>query len=497
MTQTAAKTQIEHVVPPGIDEPPLQEVSLEETRERQAKLLRLLWDSRRDLIRAAAVALVASTLIAFLIPKSYTSTAQLMPPDTQSSSRLAMMAAMASKVGGGLGSVAGDLLGMKSSGGLFIGVLRSQTAQDRIVQEFDLQRAYALIGKKSMTDTRTQLDENTSISEDRKSGIISIGVTDHNPKRAAAIANGYVDQLNSLVAELSTSAAHRERVFLEGRLALAKSDLDDASNQLAQFSSKNNTLDMQTEGKAMLDAAGTMAGQMIVAQSELEGLRQIYTDNNPRVRALNARVGELRKQLEKLGGVQPLAPAGGASNPASTKDAAPPSAQAPGISSGKIDGLPFPTIRNLPLLGAKYADYYRRAKIQETVFEMLTEQYELAKVDEAKETPSVKVLDPGRVPERKSFPPRLLIMFLGTFLVFSMSVVWVLGAEQWRAGNPNDPRKILAKEVVETLKVRAHWLTRNGAGYRAEKDKFGDEPENGDLNQPNNFQPPNGGSGRS
>jgi hypothetical protein len=128
---------------------------------------------------------------------------------------------------------------------------------------------------------------------------------------------------------------------------------------------------------------------------------------------------------------------------------------------------------------------------------MLTEQYELAKVDEAKETPSVKVLDPGRVPERKSFPPRLLIMFLGTFLVFSMSVVWVLGAEQWRAGNPNDPRKILAKEVVETLKVRAHWLTRNGAGYRAEKDKFGDEPENGDLNQPNNFQPPNGGSGRS
>jgi uncharacterized protein involved in exopolysaccharide biosynthesis len=113
VTQTAAKTQIEHVVPPGIDEPPLQEVSLEETRERQAKLLRLLWDSRRDLIRAAAVALVASTLIAFLIPKSYTSTAQLMPPDTQSSSRLAMMAAMASKVGGGLGSVAGDLLGMK------------------------------------------------------------------------------------------------------------------------------------------------------------------------------------------------------------------------------------------------------------------------------------------------------------------------------------------------------------------------------------------------
>ena len=470
MTQTAAKTQIEAEIQPAIDDPPLPEVSLEEVRERQAKLLRLLWDSRRDLFRAAAIGLAASTLIAFLIPKSFTSTAQLMPPDTQSSSGLAMMAAMASKVGGGLGSVAGDLLGMKSSGALFIGVLRSQTAQDRLVQEFELQKVYAPYGKKSITDTRMQLDENTAISEDRKSGIISISVTDHDPKRATALANGYVNQLNSLVAELSTSAAHRERMFLEERLKVAKRDLDDAGNQLAQFSSKNNTLDMQTEGKAMLDAAGALAGEMIVAQSELEGLRQIYTDNNPRVRALNARVGELRKQLNKLGGTP--------------GDAAKADNSSPEVSNG----MPYPTIRGLPLLGAKYADYYRRAKIQETVFEMLTEQYELAKVEEAKETPSVKVLDPAQVPEKKSFPPRLLIMFLGTFLVFSMSVVWVLGAEQWRAADPNDPRKILANEVVTTLKARAHWLSRNGTGPSAEKDK--------DLNRVDDLQPPNGGSER-
>ena len=93
-------------------------------------------------------------------------------------------------------------------------------------------------------------------------------------------------------------------MFLEERLKVVKGDLDDASNQLAQFSSKNSTLDIQQEGKAMLDAAGTIAGEMIAAQSELEGLRQIYTDSNSRVRALNARVAELRKQLEKLGGAQ-------------------------------------------------------------------------------------------------------------------------------------------------------------------------------------------------
>jgi len=374
-----------------------------------------------------------------------------MPPDPQSTSGVAMMAAMAAKAGGAMGGVAGDLLGLKSSGALFIGVLRSQTSQDRLIQQFDLRKVY---GTRLVIDARTRLDENTSISEDRKSGIITISVADHSPQRAEALASAYVDQLNSLVSELSTSSAHRERVFLEERLNVAKQDLDDASNQLAQFSSKNNTLDMQLEGKAMLDAAGSIGGEMIAAQSQLEGLRQIYTDNNSRVRSLNARVVELRRQLEKLGGVQAKGPDGGTTS----------ASQSAGPASAQIKGLPFPTIRSLPLLGAKYADYYRRAKIQETVYELLTEQYELAKVQEAKETPSVKVLDPARVPERKSFPPRLLIMLLGTFLVCAISVVWVLGSARWEEVDPQDPRRAFIREVAGTLKAKAPWASRNGDG---------------------------------
>ena len=457
MTQTAAKPQIEAAPQPVADELPLVEVPLEEPRERQAKLLRLLWDSRRSLFRAAALGILASTLVAFLIPKSYTSTTQLMPPDPQSTSGMAMMAAMAAKVGGGLGSAAGDLLGVKSSGALFIGVLRSQTAQDRLIQQFDLKKLY---GKRLIADARTNLDENTSISEDRKSGIITISVTDHSPQRAAALANAYVDELNTLVSELSTSSAHRERVFLEERLKVAKQDLDDASNQLAQFSSKNNTLDIQQEGKAMLDAAGTIAGEMIAAQSQLEGIRQIYTEKNARVLSLKARVAELRRQLEKLGGTQANTVNG---TSASTEQTGDPSAAKAG------GGLPYPTIRSLPLLGAKYADYYRRAKIQETVYELLTEQSELAKVQEAKETPSVKVLDPARIPEKKSFPPRLVIMFLGTFLTFALSMVWVLGSARWEEADPQDPRKVLLQEVAGTLKARMPWVSRNGAGAVSEE----------------------------
>ncbi len=309
--------------------------------------------------------------------------------------------------------------------------MRSETSQDRLIQQFDLKKVY---GRRLVVDARTKLDQNTSISEDRKSGIITISVTDRSPQRAAALASAYVDQLNSLVSELSTSSAHRERVFLEERLKVAKQDLDAASNQLAQFSSKNNTLDIQQEGRAMLDAAGTIAGEMIAARSQLEGLRQIYTDSNSRVRSLNARVGELRKQLERLGGTATASVNGNGTSASPDETGDPSAAKAGG-------GL---------------------------------EQYELAKVQEAKETPSVKVLDPARIPEKKSFPPRLLIMFLGTFLASAISVVWVLGSARWEEVDPQDPRKVLAKEVAGALKVRMPWAARNGFAPDSSKQEIGD-----------------------
>jgi len=465
--QTATKPQTEDLPEREVGTISVPEVSLEDSREWQAGRLRLLWGRRQFFVRVAGIALAVSTFIAFLIPKQYTSTAQLMPPDAQSTSGMAMMAAFAAK-GGGLGSMAGDLLGMKSTGALFIGVLRSQTSQDQLIQQFDLKRVY---GTSLVMDARMRLDQNTSISEDRKSGIITISVTDHDPHRAAALTAAYVDELNSLVAELSTSAARRERVFLEERLKIVKQDLDSASNELAQFSSKNNTIDIQQEGKAVVEAAANLAGQMIAAQSQLEGLRQIYTDNNPRVQSLNARVGELRKELRKMGGTSPGA----------TKDSAQGADQA--------SEMPYPSIRNFPLLGVKYADHFRHAKIQETVYELLTEQYELAKVQEAKETPSVKVLDPAKIPEKKSFPPRLVIMFLGTFLAVALSTVWVLGSAQWEEVDPRDPRKILAQEVAGAVKARLPWTSRNGFSAHADEEIRKDELDGRD-------RPARGAAGR-
>ena len=401
--------------------------------------LDILWDRRGLLFRVTAIGLMAATAVAFLIPKRYTSTTQLMPPDSQSSSSMMMLAGLAQKAGNGLGAMAGDLLGVKSSGALFVGVLQSQTVENSLIGQFDLKKVY---GMKLQQDARKKLSENTFVQEDRKSGIITIEVTDHSPERAAALADAYVTELNSTVLQLSTSSAHRERVFLEERLKAVKLDLEDAENQLAQFSSKNDTLDIVTQGKAMLEAAGTLSGELIAAQSELEGLRQIYSETNVRVRSLNARVGELRKQLNKLTGEN-----GDTGN-------------APAVSSDSSKQMAYPSMRKLPLLGVKYADYFRRAKVQDTVFELLTEQYELAKVEEAKETPSIKVLDIAQVPEKKSYPPRLMIMVTGTLTVFVVCVLWVFGSESWHAADPQDERKVFVQKVVGTLKARVLGMRR-------------------------------------
>jgi uncharacterized protein involved in exopolysaccharide biosynthesis len=406
-------------------------------RERMFSRLRMLWTERRFLMRLTCAALVIATLVAFLIPKLYTTQVQIMPPDTQSTNTLALVAGLAGQATGGLGAVAGGLLGMKSTGALFVGVLQSRTVQDRIVQRFDLKKVY---GVRLEQAARQKLAENTGISEDRKSGIIAVNVTDRDPKRAAAIASSYVEELDALMAQLTTSSARRERVFLEQRLSSVKLDLDSAESDFSQFATKNGTIDITEQGKAMVGAAATLEGQLIAAQSELEGLKQIYTDSNVRVRTTQARITELRHQLEKLSGkAEPAFDANSAS----------------------VTAL-YPSLRQLPVLGVPYANLYRRLKIEEAVYETLTKENEIAKVQEAKEIPTVKVLDSAEVPERRSYPPRLLIMFLGTVFTLIVGIVWVVGKSRWQEIEPRDPTKVFVIEILHQLKLRLPFASATG-----------------------------------
>jgi uncharacterized protein involved in exopolysaccharide biosynthesis len=408
-------------------------------REKTVARLRLLWDQRHFLLRVTAAGLVTAALVAFLIPKRYTATTRLMPPDNQSGSGLAMLAALSGKVGSSVGSLAGNFLGMKTSGALFIGVLQSRTVQDDLINKFTLRKVY---WDREWEDARKDLTNNTDIGEDRKSGIITVNVTDRSPERAAAMAQEYVAQLNLVVSQLNTSSAHRERAFLEERLREVKQNLEQSEREFSQFASKNTTIDIKEQGKAMVEAAATLEGQVIAAQSELEGLRQIYTGNNVRVRAAEARINELERQLKKLGGVGDSAALG---------------------TSQESDSM-YPSIRKLPLLGVAYADLYRQTRVNEVVFETLTQEYELAKVEEVKDVPSVKVLDPAEVPEKKSFPPRILIMILGTLLAFTSGVAWLIGSARWEEIDPQEPGKVFAQEMLTAIKPALSWAVRNGSG---------------------------------
>jgi capsule polysaccharide export protein KpsE/RkpR len=365
-----------------------------------------------------------------------------MPPDNQPNSGLAMAAAaMSGPAGaaGGLGGMATNLLGLKSTSDVFVGILTSRTVQDKLIQQFDLKKLY---GDRRMEDTRRNLAQHTDISVDRKSQIIAISVTDRSPQRAAAMAQAYTGELNRLVAELSTSSARRERIFLEGRLQAVNQDLEAAEKDFSQFASKNTAIDVKEQGKAMVEAAAMLQGQLIAAQSQYEGLREIYTDINPRVRTVKARVDELQRQLEKLGGKGESATI---------------------VSSQSGDSM-YPSIRKLPLLGVTYADLYRRTKIQEAVLETLTKEYEMAKVQEVKEIPTVKVLDVAQISDKRSFPPRLLIMFLGTVFSVAVAAAWISGKATWDKTDSSDARKVFAQEVFQTAKAFLPWASKNGSG---------------------------------
>ena len=401
----------------------------------------LLWERRKSLWKATVAGLVLASLIAFLIPKTYQSTTRLMPPEQQSAPGMAIAAALMGKGTLGMGTLAGDLLGVKGSGPLFTEVLRSRTVEDRIIQKFDLRRVYR---DRYWETARKDLAGNTEISEDRKSGVITVVVTDRDPRRAAAIAQAYVEELNRLVAEVSTSAARRERIFIEGRLKTVQQDLGTAARQFSEYASQNTAIDIKEQGIAMVEAAARLQGELIVAQSEAQGLEQIYSANNVRVRSVQARISELKRQLEKLGG--------DSSNT--------------GLSTSNPQPQ-FPSIRNLPILGVRWAELYRETKIQETVYELLTQQYELAKIQEAKEIPTVKVFDVADVPERKSGPHRLLLMILGTLLAFSASTTWILGSAMWQRVSEQDPRKMILLKAVAPLQfqfLRLQDRIGNGVG---------------------------------
>jgi capsule polysaccharide export protein KpsE/RkpR len=384
-------------------------------------MLRLFWVKRQMMSGILATGILLSILYAYYLPVVYTSTTTLMPPDSASSNSNLMSLLSATGSAGTVGTAA---LGMKTPGAVFTGILGSRTVQEDLVRRFNLMSHYK---QHLLEDACKQLMADTVIREDTKSGIIAISVIADSPLLASNIAQGYVAELDRVVNNNSTSAARRERIFLEERLKEIKQDLDDSAKALSQFSTKSRTIDIPSQGKAMVDSGLRLQDQMVAARSDLAGLQQSYSEDNVRVRSAHARIAELQLQIDKIMG--------------STKE--------PTLD---VNDSAYPSISELPALGLTYSDLQRKMSVEEALWEALTRQYEAARVQEAKEIPTVRVLDVANIPQHKSAPARASIVMLGGMLSLFAACILVFVISFWeKMGTLDEPKKLLTEIVGTTL----------------------------------------------
>jgi capsule polysaccharide export protein KpsE/RkpR len=407
-----------------------------------------VWEQRQHVFKWILAGVLLSLIAAYFYPK-YEATVELMPPESGSSSLAALALPALSKLPGlsGLTGLAGDLVGGKNSGALFTKVMESRTIEDNLINRFDLRKKYGL---KYWEDARRKLRSRTTITEDKKSGVLTIVVKDRDPQQAVALTGAYIEELNRVMASVATSSARRERIFLEQRLTEEKKYLEDSEKKFSHFASSTMMLDVPQQTRVTVEEAAKLQGELIAARAELEGLEQIFTNENFRVRALRARVAELERELARINAGQISATAN--QDPTS----------------------PYPSVKNLPVLGVEWADLYRTTKIHETVFELLTQQYEMARIQEAKEIPTVKVLDSPWVSERR-YPRPWQVMILGVFGSAVLGCVWVLLLDWFRHWDDQDPRRILLSRLyfgtwrrLKPLWAEAHQLRRRRTKDRPE-----------------------------
>lgn len=323
--------------------------------------------------------LLLSICIYFLIPKKFSSTARILPPKQDQGIMGLMMSQM-----GGMAGLAGDILGKGTASDLYVGMLNSEAVKDSIINRFKLIEVY---DKDSRLETYNKLDKRVDINAGKKDGIISITVEDKDPKRAADMANAYVYELGKLSVRLNISGASENRNFLEERLAKAKGDLTKAENDLKRFQSQTNALDITEQTKGTIKGIAELSAQLAVEEVKLAALLRAFTESSIEVKNQRAIISGIKSQIARM-------------------------------ETGTKHGGALPSISAVPALGQDYVRLMREFKIQETIVELLTKQYEITKINEAKQVDGVQLIQPATVPDKHISPRPSAIILGGTFTAF-------------------------------------------------------------------------------
>jgi len=356
---------------------------------------------------------VIAALVLLILPNWYTATTKLMPPQQSQSNAVAILGQLGALAGGG----ASQALGIRNPSDIYVAMLKSRTVADSLIKQFDLRKVY---DEDTLYYTRRKLARNSSITASRD-GVITVEVEDEDPKLAAALANAYVHELRDLTLTLAVTEASQRRLFFEGQLKKAKSDLTTAEIDLKKFTEESGLVNPQGQVSLSVAAAAALRAQISAREIQLAAMKSFATENNPDIQRTRQELASLRGEIAKIE----------TDNSKGKSDVLVPFGKAPGVS-------------------LEYVRKYRDVKYFETLYEVLAKQYEIARIDEAKDATLIQVLDPAVPPERKSGPKRTLTVLVVLVLALLVAMGWSLLLEKMRVSARN-PRLLTQWAELERL----------------------------------------------
>jgi len=378
-----------------------EQISIEETanvprQETEVSLLDItvvLVQRKRFIARFVFGAMLLSVVVSLILPVRYEGKVTLMPPSQNSSLSSSLFGQMGAAVGSLATLATGGSLGLKNPADMYVSLLTSRTVEDAMIQRFGLMAEYR---EKRMSDTRKALEGRSKVVAGTKDGLIRITVEDSDPKRAAELANGYVEEFRKLSASLAITEAARRRFFFQQELEQTKKDLTTAEEAMRKTQQSTGVLEIDSQARALIESAAVLRAQVVAKEVEIQSMKSFATDDNPELLLAKQQLTALQSQLQQIAG----------SHNDSGSDIV--------LSKGRVTES-----------GMEYLRRFRELKYQEAVFELIAKELEVAKLDEAREGEIVQVVDPAVVPDKKSSPHRTLIVIGATILAFFAGAFWV------------------------------------------------------------------------
>jgi tyrosine-protein kinase Etk/Wzc len=356
-------------------------------------LLIVLAARKRLIFWITAAFAILAIVVSLLLPVRYTATVVLLPPQQNSSLGNQLAAQL-----GSFGGVAATLTGggsslLRNPNDMYVAMFRSRVVEDAMIDHFDLMQEYQ---KKYLSDARKKFEHYATLDGSGKDGLIHIWVEDHNPQRAADLANGYVDQFRNLSEHLAITEAGQRRLFFEKQLQQANQSLADAEESLKETEQKTGLIAIDAQTRALIESAASLRAQIAAKEVQIQGMQTYATGENAQLVEAQQELDSLQAQLARLGG-----------------------------GSDNSGGIIVPK-GQMTEAGVEYVRKLRDVKYYETIFDILARQFELAKLDEAKEGALIQVVDPAVPPDKKSFPKRALIVVGSTMLGLLLGVFTAL-----------------------------------------------------------------------